>query len=42
MRDCGGNFKTLSNGVKDCSDCLVPHNKDGYDYIINKLKEEDK
>lgn len=24
--------------VKDCSNCLVPHSKNGYDYIIEKLK----
>ena len=37
---CGGNFKMLSNGIKDCSDCSIPHNKNGYDYVINKLKEK--
>lgn len=36
INDCGGNFKILKNGLKDCTDCLIPHYK--YDYIINKLK----
>ena len=26
-RDCGGNFKYLENGVKDCSGCLLPHRR---------------
>lgn len=25
MIDCGGNYKILSNGVKDCSSCTIPH-----------------
>ena len=33
--DCGGNFRYLDNGIKDCSACLVPHTE-GYDCIIQK------
>jgi len=36
-RECGGNYRYLSNGIKDCSGCLVPHRKDNYDYITKKL-----
>ena len=36
---CGGNFKYLEGGIKDCSDCLVPLNLKGYDYIISKYIE---
>jgi Zn-finger protein len=35
--DCGGNYKVLSNGWKDCTDCVIPHYD--YDYIIKKLRE---
>jgi len=35
--DCGGNYKVLSNGWKDCSQCTLPHFS--YDYIVNKLIE---
>lgn len=35
---CGGNFK-IKYGVKDCSDCLIPHSKNGYDYIMSKWNE---
>lgn len=36
---CGGNFRYLENGIKDCSGCLLPHKKDCYDYVIGKYPE---
>jgi len=33
---CGGNFKYTS-GVKDCSDCTIPHGKNGYEFIMSKM-----
>ncbi len=47
LDDCGGNYKD-SMGIKDCSDCLIPHRPKGYDYIneklmdINRLKKENR
>lgn len=38
MEDCGGNNKYI-DGVKDCSDCLIPHRPRGYDHINEKLVE---
>ncbi|WP_066503660.1 cysteine-rich small domain-containing protein [Abyssisolibacter fermentans] len=35
---CGGNFK-YKDGIKDCSNCLIPHSKGGYDYIMTKMKD---
>jgi len=35
---CGGNFK-YTNGIKDCSDCLVPHSPGGYEHVMSKMKE---
>ncbi len=35
--DCGGNYEYLDNGVKNCVNCLIPHNKNSHDYIIEKL-----
>lgn len=33
--NCGGNFTYTENGVKDCSNCMIPHKRGtGYDYII--------
>ncbi len=39
---CGGNFSYSSNGIKNCTECLIPHKKNNYEYIINKLKEYNK
>ena len=36
---CGGNFTYMSNGIKDCSGCMIPHNIENYDYIVGKLFE---
>jgi Zn-finger protein len=35
--NCGGNYIFLSNGIKSCEKCTIPHFD--YDYIINKLIE---
>jgi Zn-finger protein len=32
--------KYLDNGIKDCSDCLFPHDPENYDKIIEILKEK--
>ena len=34
---CGGNFRHTADGVKDCSQCLIPHTEKGYDYIMSKI-----
>lgn len=38
LTDCGGNFTTLSNGVKDCSNCTIPHIESNYEYILAKFR----
>ena len=35
----GGNFRYPENGVKDCSDCLLPHGRGSYSYIKSKYPE---
>ena len=35
--ECGGNFTYIENGKKSCSDCLIPHSENGYDYVLSKL-----
>lgn len=37
--ECGGNYRLLESGVKDCTTCLIPHTPEGYDHIVGKLKE---
>ncbi len=47
---CGGNFTYAYGGVKDCSNCMVPHKRDNYGYIMSRFgdivelirKKEDK
>ena len=34
---CGGNFQYTKNGMKDCSNCTVPHGKGGYDHVMSKM-----
>ena len=37
MEKCGGKYQILSNGVKDCSECTLPHTD--YNRVISMLKE---
>lgn len=39
LEDCKGN-PTYKNGIKDCSNCLVPHRPRGYDHINEMLLQE--
>ena len=34
---CGGNFKWGLGGLKDCSECLVPHGPNGYEHVMTKI-----
>jgi len=36
---CGGNFKYNDMGIKDCKNCLIPHKRSGYEYIISKFSD---
>ena len=36
---CGGNFRYNSKGIKDCTDCVIPHLRDNYGRIIGKYKD---
>lgn len=36
---CGGDFAWLSNGIKDCSGCLVPHRRENYEWVIGQFAE---
>lgn len=40
LEDCGGNPKYTDRGVKDCSSCTRPHDPDGYDHVLKRLKVE--
>lgn len=34
---CGGDFIETS-GVKDCSNCIKPHDENSFKYIMSKMK----
>ena len=38
IEDCGGTFTYSSKGYKDCTDCLLPHEPQGYDYVNDRFK----
>jgi Zn-finger protein len=37
-KECGGNYRILENGIKDCSGCVIPHGRNSWDIIQEKLK----
>ncbi|MDR1617114.1 MAG: cysteine-rich small domain-containing protein [Syntrophomonadaceae bacterium] len=37
-KECGGKF-IYQNGVKDCSQCILPHMKKNYVFICGKFSE---
>lgn len=37
--ECGGNCNN-NYGIKDCSECIIPHGENGYDYIIEKVSKK--
>ena len=36
---CGGRFSYTKKGVKNCMDCPIPHRRENYGYIIDRLTE---
>ena len=34
---CGGNFFYNRKGYKDCSRCMIPHTREKFDYIMEKM-----
>lgn len=37
--DCGGMGTVLPNGIKDCTDCTLPHGRCSHDYITGRIRE---
>lgn len=36
---CGGDFTYTDEGIKDCSDCMIPHDENGYEHIMSRIGE---
>lgn len=41
MENCGGNC-TYDKSIKNCTNCTIPHQEKGYDYIIGRIVEDNK
>ncbi len=37
--NCGGNPKYIADSIKDCSQCLLPHDKKNYEYIMSRFED---
>lgn len=37
-RECGGNYRYLPSGIKDCSNCTLPHQRKSYGYIAKSFQ----
>lgn len=37
--NCGGNFTYTADGIKDCSGCLIPHRRENYPKVMEKLSD---
>jgi len=35
--NCGGNFTYTDKGIKDCSGCVIPHRRENYENIMDKM-----
>ena len=38
LKDCGGNYHMIDD-IKDCSECLLPHQIENYDYIMKRYQD---
>ena len=34
---CGGNFSYTETGIKDCTKCLIPHRRENYGKMMEKM-----
>ena len=37
--ECGGNFVYTKKGIKDCSNCILPHLPESYDYVTENFSK---
>ncbi|MFZ7119994.1 MAG: cysteine-rich small domain-containing protein [Eubacteriaceae bacterium] len=36
---CGGNFTYTKKGIKNCKNCTIPHTREGYEIILEKMDD---
>ena len=37
--NCGGNFSYTETGIKDCSNCTLPHGRKGYEHVLSRFPQ---
>ena len=37
-RECGGSPRFTESGIKDCTDCTLPHKPENYGYVTGQFK----
>ena len=38
-QDCGGNFRYTESGIKDCSGCMIPHEKENFGRVTGRFQD---
>ncbi len=36
---CGGKFRYMENGFKDCTECTFPHERENYGAVLDRYKD---
>ena len=36
---CGGKFRYTDEGIKDCTNCTIPHGDGGYEHVMEHIRE---
>lgn len=39
LLECGGDA-VMTNGMKDCSRCTIPHREEGYEYVMSVVGDQ--
>ena len=37
--NCGGNYSYTHRGIKNCTNCQLPHRDGGYEYVLSKFPQ---
>ena len=40
LLDCPGDYTITSMGIKDCTNCTLPHHKENYDLVLNTFSNK--
>lgn len=37
--NCGGHYSYTQRGIKNCTNCHLPHREGGYEYVLSKFPQ---